>query len=67
MTYRGKVSGGVVVLEEGAQLPEGTAVNVEPVEKNATASARESVYEVLAERYESGRSDGAERHNEHQP
>lgn len=29
--------------------------------------AVEQVYEVLAERYESGESDVAARHNEHQP
>jgi hypothetical protein len=29
MTYRGKVQGGVVVLEGGARLPEGTEVRVE--------------------------------------
>ena len=31
MTYRGKVQGGVVVLESPASIPEGTEVNVEPV------------------------------------
>jgi len=30
MTYRGTVKNGVVVLEPGVTLPEGTAVNVEP-------------------------------------
>ena len=32
MTYRGKVKGGVVVLEPGARLDEGAEVVVEPVE-----------------------------------
>ncbi|HPD29705.1 MAG TPA: hypothetical protein PLL20_06900 [Phycisphaerae bacterium] len=32
MTYKGKVQGGVVVLEGGAALPEGAEVVVEPVE-----------------------------------
>jgi hypothetical protein len=31
MTYRGKVQGGVVVLEAGASLADGTIVAVEPV------------------------------------
>jgi len=31
MVYRGQVKGGVVVLDPGAQLPEGTEVKVEPV------------------------------------
>jgi hypothetical protein len=30
MTYRGKIQGGVVVLEGGARLPQGTEVRVEP-------------------------------------
>lgn len=33
MTYRGTVKGGVVVLDEPARLPEGTAVDVRPVEE----------------------------------
>lgn len=32
MTYRGKVVNGVIVLEAGAQIPDGTAVQVETVE-----------------------------------
>ena len=31
MVYRGIVKNGVVVLKEGAQLPDGTEVRVEPV------------------------------------
>jgi hypothetical protein len=30
MVYRGIVKNGVVVIEEGAALPEGTAVRIEP-------------------------------------
>jgi hypothetical protein len=33
MTYPGRVKNGVVVLEAGANLPEGTAVRVEPMEE----------------------------------
>lgn len=33
MTYTGRVSGGVVVLEKANLLPEGTVVKVEPVKK----------------------------------
>lgn len=32
MTYRGKVVNGVVVLEPGAEIPEGTTVRIEPLE-----------------------------------
>ena len=31
MTFRGEIKNGVVVLEEGAPLPDGTIVRVEPV------------------------------------
>ena len=39
MTYRGKVQGGVVVLEQAASLPEGTEVTVEPVPERTAAPA----------------------------
>jgi hypothetical protein len=41
MTYRGCVSNGVILLEQGANLPEGTEVRVEPVEQ----PARQTLYE----------------------
>jgi|tagenome__1003787_1003787.scaffolds.fasta_scaffold15176757_2 hypothetical protein len=31
MTYRGKVQGGIVVLEAGASLADGTLVSVQPL------------------------------------
>lgn len=37
MGVRGKIHQGVVVLEEGAALPEGSEVLVEPVEKKTWA------------------------------
>ncbi len=33
MTYQGKVVNGVVVLESGANLPEGTCVRIEPLDE----------------------------------
>ncbi len=36
MTYKGKVKGGVVVLEPGARLDEGAEVIIQPVEPPAT-------------------------------
>jgi type IV secretory pathway ATPase VirB11/archaellum biosynthesis ATPase len=45
MTYRGKVQGGVVVLEVGAKLPEGTEVQIVlPPESEANAP---TLYERL--------------------
>jgi len=35
MTFEGTVQGGVVVLEPGAQLADGTLVRVEPISKTA--------------------------------
>jgi hypothetical protein len=35
VTYRGRVEGGVVVLEQGAAIPDGTLVLVEPAPESA--------------------------------
>lgn len=42
MTYRGEVKNGVVVLEPGAQLSDGTIVEVEAVESAATGDGTRS-------------------------
>ncbi len=39
MSYKGTVKNGVVVLELGANLPDGTAVLVEPEQKPAATEA----------------------------
>ena len=44
MIYRGHVKNGVVIFDEDAQLPDGTAVHVQPVE----AASRKT----LAERFQ---------------
>ena len=36
MTYRGHIKGGVVVLDEPVELPEGTEVRVEPATQGRT-------------------------------
>jgi len=36
MTYRGKVQGGVVVLQDSANLPEGTEVEIHAIEKTCS-------------------------------
>jgi hypothetical protein len=43
MILRGRVTGGVVVLEEGADLPDGTEVRVEPI----VEPARKTLYDRL--------------------
>ncbi len=50
-------------------LPEHTEVEFEPrqVLRRPSKEALDAIYEVLSERYDSGESDVAARHNEHQP
>jgi hypothetical protein len=42
MEYQGHVAGGVIVLDNGTDLPEGTVVRVEPIltERPATVAER---------------------------
>lgn len=50
MVYRGIVKNGVVVLKEGAQLPDGTEVRVEPVSREeAVAAAGPTLAEQFAD------------------
>ena len=61
---------GVFRPTEPVDLPEHTEVRVEPrtVEGHrAEEAALDRVYEILSRRYDSGRSDVAARHDEHQP
>jgi hypothetical protein len=46
MTLRGRVSSGVVVLEDGAQLPEGTLVTVQPVESPPKSAEDDALYRL---------------------
>jgi hypothetical protein len=47
VTYRGHIRNGVVVLDIGTPLPEGTPVSVEPLETSAPApGAPKAVLEV---------------------
>jgi hypothetical protein len=48
MVYRGIVKNGVVVLSDGAKIPEGTEVRVEPL---ARAAARPDQGRTLAEQF----------------
>ena len=47
MTYRGRVQGGVIVLSENVELPDGTEVRVEPVSEPAVPSSKPSLSETL--------------------
>ena len=47
MEYRGRVQGGVVVLEAGAVLPEGAEVRVAPVANDAGPTLYERLRSVV--------------------
>lgn len=48
MTYKGKVVGGVVVLEESNKLPEGTVVRVERLKRNPKPRQKRRAKEKLS-------------------
>lgn len=55
---------------ERVELPDRTEVEFEPhlvAPSAGNAAGLDAVYAILGERYESGESDIAARHNEHQP
>ena len=60
---------GVFRPVEAVELPERCHVEFEPriVDAEAITPSLDEVYAVLSERFESGDSDVAVRHNEHQP
>jgi predicted DNA-binding antitoxin AbrB/MazE fold protein len=60
---------GVFRPTEPVDLPEHTEVEVEvlPSESTVNKASLRRIYAIMAEEYESGEFDVAERHNEHQP
>jgi len=58
MTYRGTVKQGKIELEEGANLPEGTEVRVEPV-----SSDSDPAYRLWEEAVSTGIKDLASQHD----
>jgi hypothetical protein len=73
-TLRGKVRGRTIELDEDPGMTEGENVEVEikvvpsPAPRKPTMTpGLAKIYEILGERYDSGITDLAERHNEHQP
>lgn len=69
-TIHAVYEGGVFKPTEPVGLPENCEVEFEPrvaAQAQARAGALQKVYEVLDRRFNSGESDVAERHNEHQP
>lgn len=60
---------GVFRPHERVDLPDHAEVEFEPrpVTESLPIAPVQAIYEVLAERFESGQNDVAARHNEHQP
>jgi hypothetical protein len=70
----GKVHGRTIELDEDPGVAEGQQFEVQmKIVENPKPSVRPmseglaEIYAILGERYNSGHSDTAERHNEHQP
>ncbi len=72
-TLHGRVRGKTIELDEDLGIAEGQEVEVQvkvvaPAPPSPAMSEElAKVYEILGERYDSGHTDLAERHNEHQP
>lgn len=73
-TIHGKVHGKMIELDEDLGIAEDQEVEVqvkviEPRKTSPTAMSEglSKVYAILGERFESGHSDTAAQHNEHQP
>jgi hypothetical protein len=73
-TLHGKVHGKTIELDEDLGVVDGQEVEVQvkivqtsrPSEPRISEGLAE-IYAILGERYDSGHTDTAERHNEHQP
>jgi hypothetical protein len=73
-TLHGKVHGRTIELDEDPGVAEGQEVEVQmkvvtPQQPSqpAISPGLAEIYAILGERYQSGHTDTAERHNEHQP
>ena len=66
---RAVFEGGVFRPLDKVSLPENTQYEFEPrpVEADEAGDDMEEIYEILSRRFNSGHTDTAERHNEHQP
>ncbi len=60
MTYRGHIENGVAVLEGNARLPEGTPVEIVPIEPTAASPEDDPFYRVYELAVPTGIPDLAE-------
>ena len=49
MDYRGEVKNGVIVLEPGAALDEGTIVRVEPLDSAAEPTLADQLHKIIGQ------------------
>ncbi len=73
-TLHGKVRGNTIELDEDLGMVDGQEVEIQLTIVQTTKPPRPpiseglaKIYAILGERYNSGHTDTAERHNEHQP
>jgi len=73
-TLHGKVHGKTIELDEDLGVVDGQEVEIQVTIVQTTKPSRApiseglaKIYAILGERYNSGHTDTAERHNEHQP
>lgn len=73
-TIHGKVHGRTIQLAEDLGVADGQEVEVQvkvvppiPPTRPSLSQEQKKIYEILGERYDSGYTDLAERHDEHQP
>jgi len=73
-TLHGKVHGKTIELDEDLGVVDGQEVEIQLTIVQTTKPSRPpiseglaKIYAILGERYNSGHTDTAERHNEHQP
>jgi hypothetical protein len=70
-TIHGKIRGRTIELDEDPGVAEGQEVEVQvkivQTTKPPISEGLAKIYAILGERYNSGHTDTAERHNEHQP
>jgi hypothetical protein len=73
-TMHGKVHGKTIELDEDLGVIDGQEVEVQVKIVDRTTPAKPlmsdglaEIYAILGERYDSGHTDTAERHDEHQP
>ena len=70
-SFNGIYENGVVRFPDPVDIPEGAKVTVAVIDALAQQTPLESnspeLYEILSRRYDTGITDLAARHNEHQP